>query len=55
MTYAYVNPVLAVLLGWVILNEAITAWTVVGSVFVLAGVAGVFRERNKARASLETS
>jgi drug/metabolite transporter (DMT)-like permease len=45
MTYAYVNPVLAVLLGWVVLNEEITAWTIGGSLFVLLGVTGVFRER----------
>ena len=45
MTYAYVNPVLAVLLGWIILNEHITAWTLAGSALVLLGVGGVFRER----------
>lgn len=48
MTYAYVNPVLAVILGAVILSEQITVWTLVGSVFVLLGVAGVFRERRPA-------
>lgn len=45
MTYAYVNPVLAVLLGWAILDEQITTWTVFGAILVLAGVIGVFRER----------
>jgi drug/metabolite transporter (DMT)-like permease len=45
MTYAYVNPVLAVVLGWAVLGEAITTWTVGGSFLVLLGVAGVFRER----------
>jgi len=44
MTYAYVNPVLALMLGS-FLNEQITAWTIAGSLFVLLGVAGVFRER----------
>jgi drug/metabolite transporter (DMT)-like permease len=48
-TYAYVNPVLAVVLGWLILGEAITWWTVAGSALVLLGVAGVFRERRKIR------
>ena len=33
------------LLGWAILNEQITVWTLLGSVLVLAGVWGVFRER----------
>lgn len=45
MTYAYVNPVLAVALGWLVLGEQITGWTVAGSLLVLLGVAGVFRER----------
>lgn len=45
MTYAYVNPVLAVFLGWLILDEKITTWTIVGAILVLVGVAGVFRER----------
>jgi drug/metabolite transporter (DMT)-like permease len=45
MTYAYVNPVFAVILGAVVLDETITIWTVAGAVFVLLGVAGVFRDR----------
>jgi len=44
MTYAYVNPVLALMLGS-LLGEQITGWTIAGSLFVLLGVAGVFRER----------
>ena len=48
MTYAYVNPVIAVFLGWVILKEPITGWTVAGTVLVLAGVMGVFRSRGAA-------
>ncbi len=47
MTYTYVNPVVAVLLGWMILGEAITGWTVGGMALVLLGVAGVFRERRR--------
>jgi drug/metabolite transporter (DMT)-like permease len=45
MTYAYVNPVLALVLGWLVLGETITVWTVAGSALVLLGVWGVFRER----------
>ncbi len=45
MTYAFVNPVFAVILGAVILDERITFWTIGGAVFVLLGVAGVFRDR----------
>ncbi len=47
MTYSYVNPVLAVVLGWWILDEPVTAWTFAGAALVLLGVAGVFRERIK--------
>ncbi|MBL7162951.1 MAG: EamA family transporter [Anaerolineales bacterium] len=45
MTYPYVNPVIAVFLGWIILNEPITMWTIAGAVLVLLGVAGIFQER----------
>ncbi|MEW6718092.1 MAG: EamA family transporter [Chloroflexota bacterium] len=45
MTYSYVNPVIAVFLGWLILDEKITLWTIGGAALVLIGVAGVFRER----------
>ena len=44
-TYAYVNPVGAVILGWLFLNEPITLLTVAGAALVLLGVAGVFREQ----------
>jgi drug/metabolite transporter (DMT)-like permease len=38
-TYAYVNPVVAVLLGWAILHEPITMRTVIATLVILAGVA----------------
>ncbi len=47
MTYPYVNPVIAVLLGWMILGEPITQWTLAGAALVLLGVAGVFHERRQ--------
>ncbi|GAB7187719.1 EamA family transporter [Kitasatospora sp. Ki12] len=37
-TYAYVNPVVAVLLGWLILAEPLTGPTVAGGAIVVAGV-----------------
>ncbi len=46
-TYAYVNPVIAVLLGWLILREPITSWTIVGGLFVLAGVTGIYWVNNR--------
>lgn len=44
-TYAYVNPLIAVILGWLVLHEPITWWTLAGTALILAGVAGVFRDR----------
>ncbi|TFG49045.1 MAG: EamA family transporter [Anaerolineales bacterium] len=46
-TYAYVNPIIAVLLGWLILREPISSWTVGGGIFVLIGVTGIFRVTNQ--------
>ena len=43
VTYSYVNPIIAVILGWIILSEPVTAWTIGGAGLVLLGVAGVFR------------
>jgi drug/metabolite transporter (DMT)-like permease len=45
MTYSYVNPVIAVILGWLVLSERITTSTITGTVLILAGVFGVFRDR----------
>jgi drug/metabolite transporter (DMT)-like permease len=42
-TYAYVNPVIAVLLGWLILGESVTPWTIAGGLLVLIGVTGIYR------------
>jgi drug/metabolite transporter (DMT)-like permease len=44
-TNAYVNPVIAVFLGWLVLGEAVTGWTIAGAALVLLGVAGVLGER----------
>jgi len=38
-TYAYVNPAVAVLVGWLLGGEPITGWLVGGMVVILAGVA----------------
>lgn len=45
-TYAYVNPVIAVFLGWLILREPVGIWTITGTLLVLLSVAGVFRNQN---------
>jgi drug/metabolite transporter (DMT)-like permease len=45
MTYAYINPVIAVLLGWLVLGEGITWYTVLGTALILTGVFGIFWKR----------
>ena len=51
-TNAYVNPVVAALLGWAVLGQSITVALLVGGVVTLAGVALVVTgERTAARAS----
>ncbi|HVZ59866.1 MAG TPA: EamA family transporter, partial [Terriglobales bacterium] len=37
-TYAYVNPVVAVILGWLVLNERVDVYILVGSAIVIAAV-----------------
>ncbi len=50
-TYAFVNPVVAVILGFILLGEPITKWTIAGASLVLVGVLGVFKEQKKLYAS----
>jgi drug/metabolite transporter (DMT)-like permease len=38
-TYAYVNPLVAVFLGWLVLNERLDAYMFAGTVIIVAGVA----------------
>jgi drug/metabolite transporter (DMT)-like permease len=38
-TYAYVNPVVAVLLGWALNGEQVTPLTLIASTVIIAGVA----------------
>ncbi|HEX8647525.1 MAG TPA: EamA family transporter [Thermoleophilaceae bacterium] len=45
-TYAYVNPVIAILLGWAILSEEITASIVAGAAIVVASVATIVRKES---------
>jgi drug/metabolite transporter (DMT)-like permease len=47
MTYTYVNPVIAVFLGWLLLSESITTYTLAGTILIVAGVYGVFREKGR--------
>ncbi len=47
MTYAYVNPVLALGLGWLLLDEQITWWTIMGASLVIISVAGIFADKRR--------
>ena len=48
-TYAYVNPVVAVFLGWLILDEVITLRTVAAGAVILIGVALIISTGGTAR------
>ncbi len=48
-TYAYVNPVVAVFLGWLILHERIDGFIVAGSVVIIAAVALVTSAKVRTR------
>ncbi len=45
-TYAYVNPVIAIVLGWAILSEEVTVTTLVGATAIVASVAVVVRRES---------
>jgi drug/metabolite transporter (DMT)-like permease len=49
-TYAYVNPVVAIALGWLILDEAITPLTLIGATVIVVSVAMVVRLESARRA-----
>jgi drug/metabolite transporter (DMT)-like permease len=49
MTYAYVNPVLALFLGWVVLGEAVPAVTMAGAALVILSVFMIFRVKGETR------
>jgi drug/metabolite transporter (DMT)-like permease len=46
-TYAYVNPVVAVFLGWLILHEPITPRTIIASAIIVAAVAIITIQKNR--------
>jgi drug/metabolite transporter (DMT)-like permease/GNAT superfamily N-acetyltransferase len=46
-TYAYVNPVVAIFLGWLILGETITGTIVLGAALIVAAVALVVSRENR--------
>lgn len=48
-TYAYVNPIVAVLLGWLILGEPVTARTLAAAAVIIAGVALITMAQSRPR------
>jgi drug/metabolite transporter (DMT)-like permease len=54
-TNAYVNPVIALGLGSLLLREEVSPVTLAGAALVLAGVAGVFRDRFGPKRSVAVS
>jgi drug/metabolite transporter (DMT)-like permease len=42
-TYAYVNPVIAVALGWAVLDESLAALSLAGAAIIVASVAAIVR------------
>jgi drug/metabolite transporter (DMT)-like permease len=46
-TYAYVNPVVAIALGWLILDEGVSVTTLLGAGIIVASVALVVRAESR--------
>lgn len=46
-TYAYVNPVIAIFLGWALLSEAVTMTIALGATVIVASVAFVVRHESR--------
>jgi drug/metabolite transporter (DMT)-like permease len=46
-TYAFVNPAVAIFLGWLIADEEINAHIIFGAAIILAGVILVISAQNK--------
>jgi drug/metabolite transporter (DMT)-like permease len=52
-TYAYVNPIVAVLLGWLFLSEPLTLRTVIAAAVILSGVVLITLSRRAAPPPVE--
>ncbi len=52
-TYAYVNPIVAVFLGWWLLNEVITMRVFVAATIIIAGVATITTAKARANRRLQ--
>jgi drug/metabolite transporter (DMT)-like permease len=54
-TYAYVNPVVAVFLGWLVLHERIDRYIVMGSAIIVTAVVLVTSAKMKMKTKAEAS
>ncbi|WP_228747457.1 EamA family transporter [Bradyrhizobium sp. BR 10289] len=54
-TYTFVNPIIAVLLGWAFLAETPSPWMLAGAALVIASVAGLLWTRGQSPAVAKTS
>ena len=54
-TYAYVNPIVAVCLGWLIMHERVDGFVVAGTVVIVAAVALVTGSKMKTAAANEAT
>ena len=46
-TYAYINPIVAVFLGWLLVDEEITFWQIIGMGVILGGAVLVNLNRSR--------
>jgi drug/metabolite transporter (DMT)-like permease len=46
-TYAYVNPIVAVFLGWLILDEQVTTRTIMATILIVAAVAIITTQKSR--------
>lgn len=51
-TYAYVNPIVAVFLGWILLDEPITVRTLIASAIIIGAVAIITTQKSRATGHL---
>ncbi len=54
-TYAYVNPVVALILGWALADEPLTGRTILAAGVILSGVAVITFAKSRARGSVASS
>lgn len=54
-TYAYVNPVIAMILGWIVLGEPLTPRTIAAAIIIVVGVVLIVTARGRAAGSLDVA